>query len=228
LPFKTCFWRFALFLSAFLFFSCRKVGSQNQSSAQAVKGKPEDSVASDSSYYTDITVNGQRSYYISGSSGCAMYYGDTGPFAYSGITSDSNIYAALGNYYNTSFLEFDKYNFPIHTGPSFGYIDSVFNSWVISNFLAGNYRYFSPDTVLTAGNAVALVWTDAVGVQWKTSAGSQPGIRFAISKGEPFYDSATGYIIGVNVSAAFACTLYNPAGQQMHLSNGRFRLAIWL
>ncbi|HTQ27048.1 MAG TPA: hypothetical protein VMI35_02935, partial [Puia sp.] len=76
-------------------------------------------------------------------------------------------------------------------------------------------------------NGIVIVWTDAVGDQWKTSEGSQAGSYFSIASEEPQYSGVSGYISGIHVTAVFHCTLYNGQGQSMQLVNGRFRLGLW-
>ena len=156
-----------------------------------------------------------------------MYYGGGNSLSYAGITSDSNTYAALGTYYNTSFLEFDKNNFPVHNSPPSGYDSAVFNAWALSNYVPGSYSFFSTDSTLSVKNGIVIVWTDAVGDQWKTSEGSQAGSYFSIASEEPQYSGVSGYISGIHVTAVFHCTLYNGQGQSMQLVNGRFRLGLW-
>jgi len=216
--------------AAVTFCSCRKDSFNGPGSVQIPKANQpgSDTMLNDTSFYVDVTIDGVRTFYISGRNGCDMYYGGGGLMDFSGITSDSNTYPALGSYYNTSFLEFDKFDYPAHAGPPTDYDTAGYNAWAVSNYAPGTYYFYSQPAQLSLFNGITLVWTNALGVQWKTNSGDESTASFQIVKEEPLYAHPGGYVKAINVSALFSCILYEPSGTPHLLTNGKFRLGIWL
>lgn len=206
-------------------FSCTKEElSYEQIAHNAVM---QDTTVTDTSYYTDVTIDGARTFYISGQNGSGMYYGGSG-VRYSGITNTFNTLDSEGYFYNTNYIEFDKYESPQLFGAISDYNVSTFNQWINSNYAAGEYSYFDKGASLTVKNGIILVWTDKNGVKWQTNFGDQTGSRFTISKSEVTQGQNSGYITGVSITAIFNCKLYDNNGNMKMLSNGRLRLVLWI
>lgn len=84
--------------------------------------------------------------------------------------------------------------------------------------------FFAPNTYsysVNYVNGVEVTWTDANGVIWSTSngTGSQTGSTFKITAEQ--YANDLGYQ-DEKVLINFSCTLYNPGGTSMQLTNGVF------
>ncbi len=223
------FFRISIFLLAASIWSCKKDNSNEQPVQQHVYNQtPEDTTLTDTSFYTDITINGQRVFYISGRQGSAMYYGGTYAENYSGITNDANTHAYADSSAYINFLEFGKLEFPVHTQAPFNYDPADFNAWALSNFATGMYDYLGAGSQLTVENGIVLTWTDGSGVQWKTNIGNQDGNYFNIVKEEAIYLSPGNYISGITVTAVFNCKVYDGNSHMKQITNGRLRLAVWL
>lgn len=231
------FFALLLFIAVITVFSCSKEKSLERDGVFPPPNKPvtdttvtvvDTTVISDTSFYTDITVDGKRTIYINGQKGSALYYGGNDSVSFTGITNDSNVFTVQGVYYYANFLGFSKYLYPIHDMPPSSYDSSSFNSWLLSNFAVGSYNYITRDNPPSATNTILLIWTDPAGKQWTTAYGSQAGSSFIVTKEEPVYVQPGGYIIPINITATFTCKLYDIDGNVKQLTNGRFRLAMWL
>jgi hypothetical protein len=204
--------------------SCTKVVSPVNIENNALT---QDGVLTDTSYYTDVTIDGVRTFYISGQKGSGMYFGGNGT-RYAGITNNFSTMDSNGFYYNTNYIEFNKYESPELFGPISKYNVSTFNQWIASNYAAGKYDYYNNTATLSVKNGMVLVWTDGNGAKWQTNIGEQSGSSFTILKTEVLQGQNTGYITHTIITAIFNCKLYDNKGNIKLLTNGKLRLTLWI
>ncbi|MBS1934521.1 MAG: hypothetical protein JST96_11020 [Bacteroidetes bacterium] len=215
-----------LFIAFAWAFSCTKE-EVSQESSIASHTIMQDTVLTDTSYYTDVTIDGARTFYISGQNGSGMYYGGSGA-RYSGITNNFNTRDSDGYYYNINYIEFNKYESPELYGAISNYSVATFNRWLTNNYAIGDYDYFDKNNSLTEKNGIVLVWTDKNGTKWQTNFGDQTGSSFKIIKSETWQGQNSGYITSISITAVFNCKLYDNNGNVKLLTNGRLRLALWI
>ena len=185
----------------------------------------QDTVLTDTSYYTDVTIEGARTFYISGHMGSGMYFGGNGT-RYSGITNNFSTMDSDGFYYNTNYIEFNKYESPELFGPISKYDVTTFNQWIAANYAAGRYDFYNKGTSLSVKNGIVLVWTDQNGAKWQTNFGEQSGSSFSIVKTEVV--QGQNRITHTIITAIFNCKLYTNKGNVKLLTNGKLRLTLWI
>jgi hypothetical protein len=204
-----------LFCSSLIFFcSCTK-----ESSCADCNITTTDTTLTDSTMYTDCVIDGIRYFNISGREGCGAEYWGGGSLITHNYFATVSGKPVTGNATNKNSLIFYRGEQLIDT-------TKPLKAQKANYFAPGSYAF---KTVYGVGNGVALTWTDANGRVWQTDFGNgdQTGSSFTIT-----FTSLTvlpnGVVSGVNVSAIFSCNLYDGIGNVKKITNGRFRLPIWI
>jgi hypothetical protein len=211
---RPCLWLLVATLCIALFSSCDK-----EYSCEGCYSNPgADTVITDSTLFTDFTINGQRSLHISGQKSYSAYYT-------SGIGSSTSTSFVSGVAFNgllapnqRNFLEFWRGMLPF-TPPSPSEAEQM------AFFRPGSYPFVPQQLV---SNGVVLTWVDGTGKKWRTDWGSgdQTGSFFNLLRNDPVIEN--GLLLGIHLFAEFNCTLYDLAGNAVRLTNGRFRLPVWI
>lgn len=235
-----------LFFSAAILLSCKKGKADRPVELTTI-----DTTITDSTIFIDITLDGVRTLGLQNKQPDNIYgpwgliwnrnFIDTGLYAYNfpGVGFEKS---SGGLYFN-----FAKGNIYLRGAPPSLTPPQPYLSYrIVDNFFApGKYGYASlgkdtsytltgaPGQVFTKkalSSGIHLSWIDDKGILWQTSSGSgdQSGSSFSIIKnqvtGDPLKDFATGTVI----TASFNCKLYDKSGRVKALTNGRFRLGMWL
>lgn len=95
------------------------------------------------------------------------------------------------------------------TGGTGNPTDAVFKA-----FFSTGSKSYSPNAV----NGIEIAMSDANGVSWSTSLGSQAGSTFNIDQNQDSPDAIGNYYL--KVKATFSCKLYDASGNVKVLTNG--------
>lgn len=171
----------------------------------------------DTTFFVDMAVDGEKVAYISGQNGYSLY--SAGGAA---IPNIPQIYiCGLGANTVASSFEFKKgfltYTIADSTRPLIAQKAMAF-------FAPGSYQYKDTDYL----DGVRLTWTDPQGIVWNTGLVffSDADNNFTITKTSTV--SNAGQVIGIVIEAKFTCKLYISNGQSRQVRNGSFRLGFWL
>lgn len=169
---------------------------------------PPDTVITDSTFYTDFTIDGQRFLNISGKNNYWFAW-DSHYFFLSGATDKNHI---------TTQRDFFIYD---SSGPDIKLQRIAF-------YAPGNYSYVQ--MLSQNDNGVRIFFTDVNGKLWQTDLGTadQTNSSFTITKETIIRNLTNNIITGVLFEASFNCTLYNGLGNYKTLTNGRCRYYTWI
>jgi hypothetical protein len=243
-----------LLLLVFIFFltiiSCKKSNAPSPvvTVTPPLNNDPLDTAITDSAFYMDITLNGQRVLGVINGLGNQWSWGIIGP----GLLADSNTYTH--NRVGVIFVPATKSQLPMFAFSKGSILfDALLPDYQSINttnsfFAPGNYGYSvhthdttydripgtiivfpTPITQTLLSDGANIFWQDSTGKAWETCFGTadQTGSYFTIVKNEPGSQTDyPGYVNGTIVTAKFDCNLYDGLGNKMHLTNGRFRLTL--
>jgi hypothetical protein len=169
---------------------------------------PPDTAITDSTLYTDFTIDGQRFLNISGKNNYSFSW-DSHYFFLS---------SAAGNNQLTTQRDFFIYD---SAGPDIKLQRLAF-------YAPGNYSY---EKMLTSQeDGVRIFFTDVNGKLWQTDLGTanQTNSSFIITKATAIHRLSDDLITGVLFEASFNCTLYDGLGNYKTLTNGKCRYYTWI
>ncbi len=226
--------------------SCKKDSSGSLQSVSHL-----DTVLTDTSIFIDFVLDGKRIFGIQ-KENAGIYEGgqewgnfltDTSIFNWNRIGSSF----VNGNTKGLPYFAFTKGSINLSKSH---YSDStpgpVLYKAVDTFFQSGNYNYavrthdttynyYYNDAILDSSvthsllsSGITILWIDAMGKTWQTFDGTanQTGSYFTILKNEVIANpNAPGYTSINIITVQFACNLYDKAGNVMHITNGKFRLA---
>lgn len=169
---------------------------------------PPDTVITDSTFYTDFTIEGQRFLNISGKNNYSFAW-DSHYFFLSNIA---------GNNHLTTQRDFFMYD---SAGPDIKLQRIAF-------YAPGNYNYVKMLTPQDDG--VRIFFTDVNGKLWQTDLGTadQTNSSFIITRETVLRRLSDNFIMGVLFEVSFNCTLYDGLGNYKTLTNGRCRYYTWI
>jgi len=236
-------------------FSCQK-GIEDLDMPVIVDSTNRDYSITDTTYFIDITLDGKRIFQIGGNvrgwSWTNPWYisGDTSIYPYSSLQAEFDSTAEpsfFGLYFSKNEYGLDMNQFV----STYNWWTPLMNETFIDSFFkAGNYSYatltgkdttyissLNPDparsrTQQLLTNGIHLIWFDETGSAWQTCSGiaDQTGSFFTITKNESttytFNSDYPGAAQSTDVTADFACNLYNGNGNVIHLTNGKFRMQV--
>jgi len=235
--------------------SCQK-GIDALDEPTIIDSTNKDSSITDTTYFIDITLNGKRIFQISStvkgwSFGNPWYIlGDTSIYPYSSLKSEfdsSGEPSFFGLYFSKN-----EYALNMSTYVSnYNWWTPLMNETFIDSFFkAGDYSYAIltgrdtsytispvpdsgwPRTLHLLGTGIHLIWFDETGKAWETCNGTadQSGSYFTITKNKStpytFNTDYPGSAQSTDVTASFACNLYDESGNVIHLTNGKFRMQV--
>lgn len=242
-PFLFC----GILFSIFATYSCSK--DVNPNSPAQTTTLSADTVITDTTIFIDITVENVRTFQAQNPNDPKTWYivwglspVDSTVYPYDRLSS---AFTGPGANFTPS-LEFSKGNVGFHP------VGSLPLDFTDSFFAPGNYHYSvktadttynyvgTPTDTLTffpqfytktkLSDGVNISYYDSLGTEWETFNGTadQTGSSFTVLSAKPINDgNTTGKPIGAIVTATFDCILYDKKGNSKHLTNGRFRQAVY-
>lgn len=171
----------------------------------------------DTTYFVNMEVDGEKVVYISGQSGYALYFASG-----AAIPNIPQTYiCGLGANSVASSFEFKKAFLKYTTADS---TRPLVAQKAMAFFTPGSYQYKDTDYL----DGVRLTWTDPQGTEWNTGLvfSSDADNNFTITKTNTVSNAVQ--VIGIVIEAKFTCKLYTSSGQSRQVRNGTFRLGFWL
>lgn len=167
-----------------------------------------DTVITDSTLYTDFTIDGQRFLNISGKNNC--WFAWDGEYFFLSTASGNNQITT-----QRDFFIFDSSGLDIKLQR-------------LAFYVPGNYNYVKMLT--PQDNGVRIFFTDVNGKLWQTDLGTanQTNSSFIIAKETAVRRLSDNFITGVLFEASFNCTLYDGLGNHKILTAGKCRYYTWI
>ena len=210
-----------------------------------------DTTVTDSTVFLDITLNGSRIFGVQNLDAGSWLWGtltgiipvDPGTygynrpgsvFSYQGLDAAPGFAFGKGNYNNFPEL-YNSATLPVNFVDSF-FAPANYNYSVATHDTTYSYLLVSAtDTVLVSNGpatqmlltpGINILWNDSTGTIWQTFKGTgiQTGSYFTITSVKTIQANP----LVCQVSAIFACKLYDGNGNVINLTNGKFRLNVYL